>query len=327
MKAVWYNKFGAPEKVLVFGDYKEPIPKVNEVKVRVRASAINPSDTKKRLGANPMLLERGAVIPNSDGAGEIIEVGKNISQKRIGERVWIFNGQFGRQEGTCAEYICVPEKQAVSLPDNISFEEGAMMGIPAMTAHRCVTSDGSIRGKTLLVTGGAGRVGFYAIQWAKHFGATVIATGSNVESVLNCKKAGADFVVDHPNPSTVNKILDFTNGKQVDHIVDGDFGVNLESVLDLLKINGVITTYSSMTDLNPKIPFMRMMFMDLTIRMVLVYVMPWKAKLKAINDITDCLKTNKLYNRIANTYPLEESAAAHQEIERGNNFGSVIIKI
>ena len=274
-----------------------------------------------------MLLEGGAVIPNSDGAGEIVEVGKNISQKRIGERVWIFNGQFGRQEGTCAEYICVPEKQAVPLPDNISFEEGAMMGIPAMTAHRCITSDGPIGGKTLLVTGGAGRVGFYAIQWAKHFGATVIATGSSIESVLNCKKAGADFVVGHPSPDTVNKILDFTNGKQVDRIVDGDFGVNLESVLDLLKVNGVISTYSSMTNLNPKIPFMRMMFMDLTIRMVLVYVMPWEAKVKAISDITHCLKTDKLENRIANSYPIEESTSAHQEIEKGNNFGSVIIRI
>ncbi len=327
MKAVWYKNFGKPEDVLVFGEYKEPAPKNNEVKIRLRVSAVNPSDTKKRIGANPKLLDEGPVIPNSDGAGEIVGVGKNVSEKRIGERVWIYNGQFGRQEGTCAEFICVPEKQAVKLPKNITFEAGAMMGIPAMTAHRCVTSDGPVSGKTVLVTGGAGRVGYYAIQWAKFFGASVIATSSNIESTLNCKKAGADLVVEHPSPKTTQKILHYTNGRPIDRVVDGDFGINLEHILDLIKINGVITTYSSMSDLNPKIPFMRMMFMDLTIRMVLVYIMPWKAKKKAIKDITQLLKADKLENRIANTYSIENSAQAHQEVEQGNNFGSVIIKI
>ncbi|MDP6275590.1 MAG: NADPH:quinone reductase [Candidatus Marinimicrobia bacterium] len=327
MKAVWYEEFGAAEDVLQFGDFKTPEPKAGQVKIRVHASGVNPSDTKKRLGANPKLLAAGPVIPNSDGAGEIVEVGDNVSADRVGERVWIYNGQFGQQEGTSAEFICVPEHQAVFLPENVSYEEGAMMGIPAMTAHRCVTADGSVKGKTILVTGGAGRVSYYAIQWAKHFGATVIATGSSEESKTHCNKAGADLVLGHPSTETTKEILDFTNGKKIDRVVEGDFGVNLNPVLDVLKTNGIIATYSSMTDMNPAIPFIQMMFMDLTIRMVLVYVMPMDAKQQAIADITSMLKDGKLDNRVAETYALDDSANAHNSIEKGGNFGSVIIKI
>jgi len=327
MKAVWYEEFGAAEKVLQFGDFKSPVPKVGQVKIRVYASGINPSDTKKRLGANQKLLDAGPVIPNSDGAGEIVEVGDKVSKDRIGERVWIYNGQFGQQEGTSAEFICVPENQAVFLPENVSYEEGAMLGIPAMTAHRCVLADGPVKGKTILVTGGSGRVGYYAIQWAKQFGATVIATGSSKESKAHCRKAGADLVIGHPSSETVQEIIEFTKDEKVDRVIEGDFGINLNPILDVLNINGTIATYSSMTDMKPSIPFMQMMFMDLTIRMVLVYVMPKTAKQQAISDITSMLKDRLLDNRIAETYTLENSANAHSSIEKGGNFGSVIIKV
>jgi len=241
--------------------------------------------------------------------------------------VWIYNAQFGRQEGTSAQFVCIPSNQAVWMPDNASYETGAMMGIPAMTAHRCVCADGSVDGQILLVTGGAGRVGYYATQWAKYFGATVIATGSSSKSVEHCKQAGADFVVGHPSNKTAAEILKFTSGRKVDRIVDGDFGVNLPSVLDVLKTNGVIATYSSMTNMNPVIPFVRMMFMDITIRMVLVYAMPGEAKQQAIEDITDMLTGGNFDHRVAATFPLEQSAKAHNEIERGDNYGSVIITI
>ena len=266
MKAVWYNKFGIAGDVLEFGEYQTPEPADGEVKVRVYSSGVNPSDTKKRLGANPTLLDAGPVIPNSDGAGEILALGEGVDNRKIGEKVWLYNAHYGRREGTSAEYVCVPSDQAVWMPNNISYKIGAMMGIPAMTAHRCVCADGSVNGQNLLVTGGAGRVGYYAIQWAKYFGATVIATGSSSKSVEHCKQAGADFVVGHPSNKTAAEILEFTSGRKVDRIVDGDFGVNLPSVLDVLKTNGVIATYSSMTNMNPVIPFVRMMFMDITIR-------------------------------------------------------------
>ena len=327
MQAVWYNKFGSAENVLEVGEYQTPEPAQGEVKVRIHASGVNPSDTKKRLGANPALLNNGPVIPNSDGSGEIVALGEGVNNRNIGERVWIYNAQFGRQEGTSAQFVCIPSNQAVWMPDNASYEIGAMMGIPAMTAHRCVCADGSVDGQILLVTGGAGRVGYYATQWAKYFGATVIATGSSSKSVEHCKQAGADFVVGHPSNKTATEILEFTSGRKVDRIVDGDFGVNLPSALDVLKTNGVIATYSSMTNMNPVIPFVRMMFMDITIRMVLVYAMPGEAKQQAIEDITDMLTGGNFDHRVAATFPLEQSAKAHNEIERGDNYGSVIITI
>ena len=327
MKAAWYNKFGLAEDVLECGDYPTPEPATGEVKVRLYTSGVNPSDTKKRLGANPALLDDGPVIPNSDGAGEIVALGASVDNRKIGERVWLYNAQYGRQEGTSAEYVCVPSKQAVWMPDNASYEIGAMMGIPAMTAHRCVCADGNLDGQILLITGGSGRVGYYAIQWAKYFGATVIATASSPESMEYCKKAGSDFVIGHPSDETATEILDFTNGEKVDRVVEGDFGINLLPVLGVLKTSGTIATYSSMTDMNPTIPFVRMMFMDITIKMVLVYAMPWEAKQEAIKDITTILSDGEFDHRVAATFPLEKSAKAHEEIEKSNNYGSVIISI
>jgi NADPH2:quinone reductase len=327
MKAAWFEKFGNADKVLIIGNYKTPEPSKGEVKIRIKASGVNPSDTKKRAGANPALLDNGPIIPHSDGSGIIEAVGEGVSTSRIGERVWTYNAQFGRREGTAAEYVCIAEQQAVPLPDNASFEAGAMMAIPAMTAHRAVFSDGNVNGQIILVTGGAGRVGYYAVQWAKLAGATVIATASSPNSIAQCEKAGADLVVGHPNDASNKKIMEFTKGRKIDRVVEGDFGANLLSILDILKTSGVIASYSSMTDMNPSIPFVRMMFMDITIRLVLVYAMPDSAKKAAIKDITTFLSDNKLDNRIAGTYPLDEIAKAHQTIEKGNVYGSVIITL
>ena len=327
MKAVWFNSFGKAKDVMEYGEFDKPIPRTGEVLVRLYASGINPSDVKKRAGAAPLLLDDGAVIPNSDGAGIIEEVGSDVSSSRIGQRVWIYNGQFGRQQGTSAEYIAVDENQCVELPSNVSFEVGACLGIPVMTAHRCVFADGDVKDKIILVTGGAGRVGYYAIQWAKLMGATVIATASSPESVSECERAGADMVVNHPGDESNRQILEFTKGNKIDRVVDGDFGINLEPVLGVIKTGGVIATYSSMTIMEPKIPFIRMMFMDLTIRLVLVYAMPDEAKHKAAEDTVRALKENKLSHRIANTFSLEQSATAQEIIESGKTYGCVILKM
>ena len=326
MRAAWYTGFGKAEEVLKVGEFETPEPEASEVKIRVYASGVNPSDTKKRLGANPALLEDGPVIPNSDGAGEIVSVGDGVSPARIGERVWVYNAQYGRQFGTSAEYVCLPSDYAIILPESADYNTGAMMGIPAMTAHRCVFADGSVEGQTLLITGGAGRVGYYAIQWAKQYGATVISTASSDASKEQCNNAGADLVVGHPSDESVSEILDYTDGKKIDRIIEGDFGANLLPVLDILKTGGTIATYSSMTDMNPSIPFVRMMFMDITIRMVLVYEMPEEAKEHAAKDITAMLGQNRFDNRVAKEYSLDDIASAHALIESGKPHGSVIIK-
>ena len=326
MKAALYTSFGPAEEALIIGELKTPEPEPGEVKIRVYASGVNPSDTKKRLGANPALLDDGPVIPNSDGAGEIVSVGEGVSPSRVGERVWVYNAQYGRRLGTSAEYVCLPSDYAIMLPESADYNAGAMMGIPAMTSHRCLFADGSVEGQTLLITGGAGRVGYYAIQWAKQYGATVISTASSDASREQCNNAGADLVVRHPSEESVKEMLEYTNGKKIDRIIEGDFGANLLPVLEVIKTGGTIATYSSMTDMNPSIPFVRMMFMDITIRMVLVYEMPKEAKEHAAKDITTMLSQNRFDNRVAKEYSLDDIASAHTLIESGKPYGSVIIK-
>ena len=325
MKAAFYKEFGLAKDVLTVGEWEKPTPQHGEVLIRMKTSAVNPSDTKKRAGSSPTLLDAGPVIPHSDGAGIIEAVGSGVPIGRIGDRVWTYNGQFGRQEGTAAEYICLPAEQAVKLPDNASFETGAMMAIPAMTAHRAVFADGDVEGQIILVTGGAGRVGYYAIQWAKYAGAIVIATASSEKSKAECMKAGADLVVSHPSEEATAEILAFTDGQKIDRVVEGDFGVNLLPVLDVLATNGTIATYASMTDKAPSLPFYRMMFMDITLRLVIVYAMPEQAKRDAINDITYMLELDRFDNRLAASYPLEDIVKAHETIENGNIYGTVVV--
>ena len=237
MLAAWYKKFGSARDVLEVGELTEPAPAKGEVKIRVHSSAVNPSDVKKRLGSSPNLLDNGLVIPHSDGAGEIVEVGDDTLKHRIGERVWVFEAQHNRYHGTSAQFVCMPSDNAITLPKNIDYDIGAMMGIPAMTAHRCVFNSRIAEGCYVLITGGAGRVGHYAIQWAKKSGAFVIATASNSKSFKQCKKAGADVVFSHPSENFVEEILDYTKGKLIDKVIDGDFGVNFNHILNLSLIH------------------------------------------------------------------------------------------
>ena len=187
MKAIKFEKFGTASDVLLLSDETDPIPNTDEVLVKIETSGVNPSDVKKRAGSAKQLLDDGFVIPHSDGAGVIVDVGENVSRERIGERVWIYQAQYGRRFGTAAELLAIASSRAPRLPDEASFEVGACLGIPAMTSHRCVFADGDVSGQTILVTGGAGRVGHYAIQWAKMGGATVIASASNSADAQACK--------------------------------------------------------------------------------------------------------------------------------------------
>ncbi|NQV15982.1 NADPH:quinone reductase [bacterium] len=327
MKAAWFEKFGNAEDVLNYGDFETPRPDEGEVLVRLQASGINPSDTKKRAGSSPALLKAGPVIPHSDGAGIIETVGPGVPDSRVGEHVWVYNAQFGRQHGTAAEYVALDSSQAVWMPEKTGFDVGACMGIPAMTSHRCVTADGPVDGQTILVTGGAGRVGYYAIQWAKQLRATVIATASSDEGREDCLTAGADLVTGHPGEETTAAIKDYTKGLGVDRVVEGEFGGNLNHILKVLKTNGTIATYSSMAKPTPEIPFYQMMFMDITVRYVLVYVMPDSAKQQAAKDISDYLEQEKLQHRVAHTIPLSNIAHGHKLIEDAGFPGCVVLNI
>lgn len=327
MKAAWFERFGAAADVLVLGEQPVPTAGPGEVLVRLHASGVNPSDVKKRAGAFPNLLDEGLVIPHSDGAGIIEAVGEGVDASRIGERVFVYQAQYGRRLGSAAEYVALDSERAPSLPDNISFEVGACIGIPILTAHRCVFADGPVDGQTILVTGGAGRVGYYAIQWARHGGAKVVATASNPADVQTCQALGADHVVNHRDPDWGEQVLAATGGGKVDRVVDVEFGANLPEVLKCARIGATIATYSSTQVKEPQLPFMQMMFMDLTLRMVIVYAMPEEAKQAAVRQTCDLLATDTLQHRIAHSLPLQQVARAQELIEQGGFGGCVVVTI
>ena len=232
MKAASYQSFGPARKVLAVGELDKPSPGPGEVLVKLATSAVNPSDVKKRMGSAPDLLDNGLVIPHSDGAGVIESVGEGVDAARLGERVWVYQAQHARRFGTAAQYIALESRRAVPLPVNTGFEVGACIGIPVMTAHRCVFADGPVDGRVLVVTGGAGRVGHYAVQLASQAGAKVIATASNPADSEACIEAGACGVVNHREADWAAQLIQVNGGKKVDRVIDVEFGANLSSVLD-----------------------------------------------------------------------------------------------
>jgi len=326
MKAAWFESFGRAADVLTIGEMDKPVPGDGEVLVRLVSSGVNPSDVKKRAGSFPDLLDEGIVVPHSDGAGVIEAVGNGVSPDRLGERVWVYEAQYGRRLGSAAEYVALDSRRAPRLPDNASFEIGACLGIPVMTAHRCVFADGPVTGQTLVVTGGAGRVGHYAIQWASQAGARVIATASNDTDAASCKDAGAAVVVNHREEQWAAQVVEANGGQLVDRVIDVEFGANLPAVLDMIRTSGTIVTYSSTVVAEPKLPFYRMMFMDLVIRLVIVYAMPESAKQSAMDDIEKALSENRLQHRLAHVLPLDEINRAHELIEQGGFRGCVVVQ-
>ncbi|MDC0082279.1 NADPH:quinone reductase [Emcibacteraceae bacterium] len=326
MKATWYTKTGEVEDVLNYGEMNAPIPIAGEVSVRIYASGINPSDVKTRAGARgPIAFDK--VIPHSDGAGIIEAVGEGVDLTRVGERVWIWNGAWKRPFGTCAEYICVPSEQAAPLPINVSFEVGACLGIPASTAYFGVYSDGSVEGKTVLVTGGAGAVGHYAIQFAKLGGAKVITTVSGPEKAAHAQSAGADAVINYREGDVAEAIMKATDGNGVDRIVEVEFGGNLEVSNKVLRNNGVIATYGSMAAMEPKLPFYPMMFKGVTLRMFLVYLLSDEARQSTIAGVNEMIGNAKLIHAITETYDLSDIANAHKAVESGKVIGNVVVQI
>ncbi len=325
MKAAWFEKFGSAEQVIQVGEQPKPVAALGQVLVKLATSGVNPSDVKKRAGASPSLLDDGLVIPHSDGAGVIESVGPGVPEDRVGQRVWVYQAQYGRRLGTAAEYVVLDSNRAIHLPDNTEFSVGACLGIPVMTAHRCVYSDGDISGQVVLVTGGAGRVGYYAIQWALIAGAEVIATASNDADRDTCLALGASAVVNHREPDWGKQVLIASQGKKVDRVIDVEFGANLPQILNCIATSGVVATYSSTQVKQPSLPFIDMMFMDLTLRMILVYAMPESAKVHAIEAITEALQTGKLQHRIAHKVTLDQITEGHKLVEPGGFGGCVLV--
>ena len=323
MRTAWYEKNGPAAEVLRVGELPDPEPGPGEVRVRLHASAVNPSDVKARAGSRPIRWPK--LIPDSDGAGVVDRIGAGVNSHRIGDRVWTFNGQWDRPFGTSAQYIALPASLAVPLPASVSWEQGACLGIPVMTAHRCLFADGPIAGKMVLVTGGAGVVAHYAIQLSKWAGAKVVTTVSSDAKAAHARVAGADVVINYRSENVVERIRAETGG--VDRVADVDFGRNLPLTSQVLRPNGVIASYASMGDWEPKFPYRALFQLNPTLRPVFVYTMPDEAKAHAIADIARWLAETKPIFAIAERYPLSEVVAAHLAVERGEKIGHVILTI
>jgi len=327
MQAALYRKFGAAREVLELCDVDAPEPGPGEVLVRLHTSAVNPSDVKKRAGAFPDLLDEGFIIPNSDGAGVIEAVGDGVDKNRKGERVWVYQAQHERRFGTAAEYVAISSNCAPRLTEDAGFDTGACLGIPAMTAHRAVFADGDVEGQVLLVMGGAGRVGHYAIQWAHQAGATVVSTASNPDDKEACLSAGADHVVDHRADDFARQVLGANGNKPIDRVIDLEFGTNLPVSIAVLKTGGTIAAYGSARNPEPVLPFYKMMYKDLTLHTIIVYAMPDSAKDHAVADINSALSHGSLQHRVAHSMPLADIAAGNEIVEAGEARGAVILTI
>src|SRR5438876_7778468 len=325
MKAVWYERTGAAPDVLAFGDMPTPVAGPGEVRVRLEASGVNPADAGRRAGSyRPMEFPR--VIPNSDGAGIIDQVGDGVTRLKAGQRVWLFNGQRnGRAFGTAAEYIALAEHLVTPLPDNLSFAQGATLGIPAMTAWTCLFCDGPIAGKTVLVTGGAGAVGHYAVQLAKWGGAQVIATVSSAAKAEQARLAGADLIINYRTEDVVAKALAFTGQRGVDHLVDVDFGGNIATTLKLMAMNSTIAVYATNGNRTPVVPMRELMEKCVALRALVLFALPPPLLAAAQADTTKWLAAGKRIHNVAAQFALSDTASAHLAVEKGEKLGTVIV--
>ncbi|MDX2158050.1 MAG: NADPH:quinone reductase [Hyphomicrobiaceae bacterium] len=325
MRAVWYERTGPADNVLIVGEQPMPEPAPGEARIRLMASGVNPADCYRRAGSG-YRMEAPLVIAHSDGAGVVDKLGPGVSHLAEGERVWLYNGQRnGRTHGTGAEYIALDADLVTALPDTVPIEAGACLGIPCMTAHRCVLGSGPVEGQWVLVTGGGGAVGNYAIQLAKWAGAKVIATAGRGWQAEDARRAGADIVLDRDDENLAARILAETEEAGANRIVDVDFGGNIDWTKDAVAANGVIAAYATRGNPAPEVPFQLLMRKNVTIQGVLLPTTPHAARKRAQTDILRWLKEAPRLHRVVGPFPLEETASAHMAVEAGGKRGTVVV--
>jgi NADPH:quinone reductase len=324
MRAVWYDRQGPARDVIVTGEMPTPEPGPGQVRVRLEASGVNPSDTYRRRGA--VAAEYPRVIPNSDGAGLIDKLGEGVPDRWARQRVWLYNGQRnGRWMGTAAEYIALDVDLVTELPDHVSFAEGATLGIPCMTAHGCVFAAGPVQGKTLLITGGAGAVGHYAVQLAAWAGAQVIATVSSPDKAARATAGGAAHVLNYRAENVAARVAEITRGIGVDHVVDVDLGGNLDATMGSVRENGSIAYYATNGALRPQVDLRGLMARNLTVRGFVLPTSPHPARKRAQSDIAAFTRAPGRILSVAAEFPLYETADAHLAVEAGGKIGTVVV--
>ncbi len=328
MKAAVYRAFGAAADVLKVEDIERPEPGEGEVRVRIAFSAPNPSDVKARAGTRPGVVKPAfpTIIPHSDGSGVIDAVGEGVDAGRIGQRVWIWNGQWMRAFGTCAEYISIPGAQAVVMPDAVTLEQGAVLGIPGLTAAQVVFGGGDIAGETVLISGGGGTVGYLAVQLAKWAGARVIATGSP-RDFDRISGAGADVVVDYSSDTLAADVIAANNGAMIDLAIEVEFGVNIAMICEVMKPNGRVAIYGSALDMTPTVPFGPILFKALTLDVVLIYLQTETDRTHTISRLHAALTEGALRIPVQKVFELEDTAKAQEAVEQGGRAGAILVRL
>lgn len=327
MKIAYYENLGPAAEVLKIGRAEIPKPAPDEVLVRIYVSGLNPTDIKARTGFSTG-MPYSKVIPHQDGAGIIEKVGENVSNARIGERVWLYEAQFSRANGTAAEYVSLPGKNAIYLPENVSFEIGASLGIPALTAYRCLFADGDLRGRKVLIHGGAGAVGNAAILLAKASGAWVVTTVSNEDQAALAKIAGADLVVNRYDNNKLKILAQATDGQCFSRIVDVDLASNLDLNIACLSQAGVISCYATPdAESAVTIPLLKAMKHGCVFRFVYIYTVPDDEKLRSVNEVNRLLSLGFYHPHIGRKFDLDNIIEAHEALESGKTIGKILLYI
>jgi len=324
MKAIWYDRTGAAADVLTCRDMPTPSAGPGEVLVRLATSGVNPSDVKMRSGRG-RAKAFPVIIPHSDGAGTVVAVGEGVGSSRVGERVWIWNGQFKRPFGTAAEYIALPSEQAVLLPDAVSFEAGACLGIPALTALHALLTDGGVSGQRVLVSGGAGAVGHYAIQFARLLGASqVLATVSTEAKAAHAMAAGADATINYREEDVPGRVTALTGFHGVDRMVDVDISSSGPVLHAILAQGGVCAAYGA-NQAGTTIPFGPSIARGIAVRFFIVYDLNAAQRAAVLGALKGWLERGLVQHTIGARFGLEACVAAHEAVEQGTIMGNVVL--
>jgi NADPH2:quinone reductase len=338
VRAVVYTETGPPE-VLRLVDRPKPEPGPGEVRVRIHRSGVNPTDWKSRQGAEPGVKLDRPQVPGQDGAGVVDAVGAGVEAALHGLRVWIWEAAYQRPDGTAQEYAIVPARQVVLLPDSASFDLGAALPIPFMTAHRCLTvaeegprrlGPGVLQGRTVLVAGGAGAVGNAAVQLARWADATVIATVSSPAKALHAAAAGADHVVNYREQDAAAEITKI-RPHGVDIIVEVSPAQNAALDSAVIARHGSVAVYATNGGDEVTLPVRQLMAPNARWQFVLVYTEPAEAKAAGVADIDAALLDGAIRagdeaGLPLHHFPLERAADAHRAVEDGA-VGKVLIDV
>jgi NADPH2:quinone reductase len=327
MKAAFYERTGPAAEVLQFGDLPDPQPQHGELRVRLRWSGVNPSDVKSRAGLRSSVMPFPRVVPHSDGMGVVDAVGEGVDAQRIGQRVWIWNAAWGRPDGTAAQFVVLPAAQAVPMPDGVPDEAGACFGIPALTALHAVLMAGGVIGKTVLVPGGAGAVGHYAIQFARLAGAAqVIATVSSEAKAAVAREAGADATIRYRDENVAERVAALTGGRGADRVIEVDIAANAAAHVGALANGADWVVYGSGAP-SFTLPFFPMISKNVALRAFIVYHLDPADRARAERTLRALLERGALQHRIAERLPLERISEAHHLVEGGRAVGNVVVQI